>query len=90
VSTFTFVCRIIGHLLRIGTDEREEIRDASMFTFVSWIVGGLLFAGGLLALLLLPGDIPTWRTVVYVAMVILGVVLVPWRGQWWKTQRRDK
>ena len=62
-----------------------------MLKFVRWIVGALLFlSGGLLQLLGSPGDIPTWRTVVYVAMVLLGVVLMPWRGEGWETQRRDK
>jgi len=47
-----------------------------MFRFIKLLLG-------------LPGDIPTWRistwrTVVYVAMVLIGVVLMPWRGEWWE------
>jgi hypothetical protein len=52
---------------------------------IRWIVGALLLVSGLLQLLGLPGDIPTWlslrsrlgwRTVVSVAMMLVGVVLM--------------
>jgi len=56
-----------------------------MFKLVRWIVGSLLLVSGLLQLLGLPGDIPTWlslrsrlgwRTVLNVAMMLLGLALI--------------
>jgi len=53
-----------------------RIGRPAMFRFIKLLLG-------------LPGDIPTWRistwrTVIYVAMVLIGVVLMPWRGEWWE------
>src|SRR5438445_1099104 len=56
-----------------------------MFKLVRWVVGTLLLVSGLLQLLGLPGDIPTWlslrsslgwRTVLSVAMMLLGLALM--------------
>lgn len=63
----------------------------SIFTFIRWMVGAVLFLIGMQLLLGLPDGIPawqnpTWRTVVYVAMVLVGAVLIPPRrkfGKWW-------
>jgi len=64
-----------GCLLSNPRTTSESGRPA-MFRFIKLLLG-------------LPGDIPTWRistwrTVVYVAMVLIGVVLMPWRGEWWE------